>query len=165
MPDFPQSSDPDRRLRVAILSPDLRAHSCAFFLEPLLRHLDPVRFEIYLYHDHFREDAVSQRLQTLAVVWRNFVSQPARAVEATIRADQPDILIDLAGHTGMSSRLPLFAKHLAPVQINYLGYPNTTGLKAMHYRFTDAMVDRSAGRSRRLRDRGTGALRPDGVGV
>jgi protein O-GlcNAc transferase len=49
--------------------------------------------------------------------------------------------VDLAGHTGMTSRLPLFARHLAPVQINYLGYPNTTGVPAMHYRFTDEIVD------------------------
>ena len=141
VPDFRQAPEPDRRLRVAILSPDLRAHSCAFFLEPLLRHLDPAQFELYLYHDHFREDAVSARLKARAAVWRNFVGQAGPAVEKIIRADQPDILIDLAGHTGMTSRLPLFAKHLAPVQVNYLGYPNTTGLTAMHYRFTDAVVD------------------------
>lgn len=141
VPDFPQSAELDRRLRVAILSPDLRAHSCAFFLEPLLRHLDPAQFELTLYHDHFRTDAVSSRLKSLAAVWRNFVGQAGPAVEKIIRADQPDILIDLAGHTGMTSRLPLFARHLAPVQINYLGYPNTTGLTAMHYRFTDAVVD------------------------
>ncbi len=141
VPDFPQTSESGRRLRVAILSPDLRAHSCAYFLEPLLRHLDPAQFELYLYHDHFREDAVSTRLKALAAVWRNFVGQPSEAVEQAIRADQPDILIDLAGHTGMTSRLPLFAKHLAPVQVNYLGYPNTTGLTAMHYRFTDGVVD------------------------
>ncbi|HWA25507.1 MAG TPA: tetratricopeptide repeat protein, partial [Lacunisphaera sp.] len=141
VPAFSNSPEPGRRLRLAILSPDLRAHSCAYFLEPLLRHLDATQFEIYLYHDHFREDAVSTRLKSLAAVWRNFVGQPAEAVERTIRADQPDILIDLAGHTGMNCRLPLFAKHLAPVQINYLGYPNTTGLAAIHYRFTDGVVD------------------------
>lgn len=141
VPDFPNPVEAGRRLRVAVLSPDLRAHSCAYFLEPLLRHLDPVSFELYLYHDHFREDAVSTRLQALAAVWRNFVGQSAGTVEKIIRADQPDILIDLAGHTGMTCRLPLFAKHLAPVQINYLGYPNTTGLTAMHYRFTDSVVD------------------------
>ena len=141
VPDFPNPAVAGRRLRVAVFSPDLRAHSCAYFLEPLLRHLDPASFELYLYHDHFREDAVSMRLKAFAAVWRNFVGQPAEAVEKTIRADQPDLLIDLAGHTGMTCRLPLFAKHLAPVQINYLGYPNTTGLPAMHYRFTDSVVD------------------------
>jgi predicted O-linked N-acetylglucosamine transferase (SPINDLY family) len=62
-------------------------------------------------------------------------------VEQTIRHDAPDILIDLAGHTGITNRLPLFAKRLAPVQITYLGYPNTTGLAAMDYRFTDALAD------------------------
>jgi predicted O-linked N-acetylglucosamine transferase (SPINDLY family) len=141
VPEFPNDATPDRRLRVAILSPDLRAHSCAYFLEPLLRHMDPAQFELYLYHDHFREDAVSARLKSLAAAWRNFIGQPAAAVEAAIRADRPDVLIDLAGHTGIMSRLPLFAKHLAPVQVNYLGYPNTTGLPAIQYRLTDGVVD------------------------
>lgn len=141
VPDFPNLPEPGRRLRVAVLSPDLRAHSCAWFLEPLLRHLDPAQFELYLYHDHFREDAVSARFKGFAAVWRNFVGRSMGDVERAIRADAPDLLIDLAGHTGMTCRLPLFARHLAPVQINYLGYPNTTGLPAMHYRFTDAVVD------------------------
>ena len=141
VPAFPNPPAPDRRLRLAILSPDLRSHSCAWFLEPLLHHLDPAQFELYLYHDHFREDEVSARFKALATVWRNFVGRSPGDVERAIRADAPDIIVDLAGHTGMTCRLPLFAKHLAPVQVNYLGYPNTTGLTAMHYRFTDAIVD------------------------
>ena len=133
--------EPARRLRLAVLSPDLRAHSCAYFIEPLLRHLDRTQFELHLYHDHFREDAVTARLRALADGWRNFVGEPAPVVEKTIRADAPDLLIDLAGHTGMTNRLPLFARRLAPVQITYLGYPDTTGVPAMDYRFTDAVAD------------------------
>jgi protein O-GlcNAc transferase len=140
-PIFPNVVDPDRRLRVAILSPDLRVHSCSYFLEPILQHLDSERFEICLYHDHFREDSGSERLRKLAAVWRNFIGQPGDAVEKAIRADAPDVLFDLAGHTGLTNRLPLFARHLAPVQATYLGYPNTTGLPAIGYRFTDAIVD------------------------
>ena len=140
-PALPNPPDAARRLRVAILSPDLRAHSCAFFLEPLLQHLDRAQFELLLYHDHFREDAVSARLKSLASKWRNLVGQPSPAVEKIIRADAPDLLIDLAGHTGLSSRLPLYARRLAPVQITYLGYPDTTGLPAMDFRFTDAHAD------------------------
>ncbi|MEO7412036.1 MAG: tetratricopeptide repeat protein [Opitutaceae bacterium] len=134
-------ADPRKRIRVAILSPDLRAHSCAYFLEPLLRHLDPAQIELLLYHDHFRKDAISERFEKLAVVWREFAGKSDAVVEAAIRADAPDVLIDLAGHTGMTNRLPLFARRLAPVQITYLGYPNTTGLPAMDYRFTDETAD------------------------
>lgn len=141
MKPWPNQPDPTRKIRLAILSPDLRKHSCAYFLEPLLRHLDRERFELYLYHDHFREDEVSARLRSFARVWRNFVGQLPATVEQTIRGDNPDILIDLAGHTGMTNRLPLFARRLAPVQITYLGYPNTTGLSAMDYRLTDALAD------------------------
>lgn len=140
-PTLPNELLPERRLRVAILSPDLRTHSCAYFLEPLLRHLDREKFELYLYHDHFREDAMSAKLRSLAVVWRNFVGQQPLTVEQAIRGDAPDILMDLSGHTGMTNRLPLFARRLAPVQITYLGYPNTTGVPAMDYRFTDALAD------------------------
>jgi protein O-GlcNAc transferase len=141
MPVFTNSAEPGRRLRVAILSPDLRMHSCAFFLEPILKHLDRERFELLLYHDHFSEDAISGRFRALGNCWRNFFGQSDALVEQTIRSDRPDILIDLAGHSGSATRLPLYARQLAPVQISYLGYPDTTGLPAMDYRFTDPIAD------------------------
>ncbi len=133
--------DPERRLRVGIVSPDLRLHSCAYFLEPLLAHLDPEAFELYLYHDHFREDAVTARFRQRAVAWRRIVGQSNQAVEKLIRDDAPDILIDLSGHVAMTSRLPVFAHRVAPVQVTYLGYPNTTGVPAMDYRLTDNVAD------------------------
>ncbi len=140
-PVFSNTRDPGRPLRIAILSPDLRIHSCAFFLEPLLQHLDRQQFQLVLYLDQNREDSMSARLRALSNQWRSFVGQPDSAVEHAIRSDQPDILIDLAGHTGMATRLPLYAGRLAPVQITYLGYPDTTGLPAMDYRFTDPIAD------------------------
>lgn len=139
--EFANEPEPERKLRLAILSPDFRSHSCAYFIAPLLRHLDRAQFDLYLYHDHFLEDAMTARLRKMATVWRNFVSQPGPAVEKVIRDDAPDILIDLSGHVGMTSRLPLFARRLAPVQVTYLGYPDTTGVPAMDYRLTDALAD------------------------
>ena len=132
--------DPGRRLRVGFLSPDLRAHSVAYFLEPLLRHLDPLQFETFLYHDHPRLDAVSARFRAGAGGWRHVAPLPAAALESVIRADEPDIMVDLAGHTGLN-RLPLFARRLEPVQVTYLGYPDTTGIRGMDHRLVDAITD------------------------
>lgn len=137
---FPQPTDPAKKLSIAFLSPDLRSHPVAYFLEPLLQHLNRERFEITLYHNHSRVDDTSARLRAHAGRWCNFIGLASDVVEQKIRADAPEILIDLAGHTGCN-RLPLYARRLAPVQITYLGYPGTTGLAEMDYRFTDAIAD------------------------
>jgi len=131
---------PDKRLRVAFLSPDLRTHAVACFLEPLLGGLPPDGFELVLYHDHAIEDTTSARLRAQAALWRNFTGIPDVEVARQILADAPDILVDLAGHTGQN-RQGLLASRLAPVQITYLGYPDTTGLTTMDFRLTDVIAD------------------------
>jgi predicted O-linked N-acetylglucosamine transferase (SPINDLY family) len=105
-----------------------------------LQHLDPTEYEIFLYHNHAKVDAVSERLRTQAKSWKNLVGQTNETATKILRADQLDIAIDLAGHTGFN-RLASFAQRVAPVQVTYLGYPNTTGLKAMDFRFVDSVTD------------------------
>jgi predicted O-linked N-acetylglucosamine transferase (SPINDLY family) len=129
-------------LRVAVLSQDFRRHAVAAFFEPLVEHIDPTRIELFLYHDHAHVDEVSARLKARARLWRNFAGWPDGRVEAAVRGDAPDVLVDLSGHTGRN-RLPLFARRLAPVQVSYLGYPNTTGLAEMDFRLSDAWADPS----------------------
>ena len=137
---LPNLPDPHRRLRLGFLSADLRQHAVACFIEPILTWLDRGQFEVFLYHDHPQTDSVSARLGSLAQGWRHVAGLSDDRVEAIIRADAPDVLVDLAGHTGIN-RLPLFARRLAPVQVTYLGYPDTTGLDAMDFRFVDAITD------------------------
>ena len=139
---FFNPKEPDKKLRVGFISPDLRHHSVAFFLKPLLQNLDPSRVETLLYHCHHIEDSTSSALKKLASKWTNLNGVEDDAAADLIRKDALDILIDLAGHSAMN-RLPLLARGLAPVQISYLGYPNTTGVPAITHRLVDEITDPS----------------------
>lgn len=132
--------DPGRKLKIGYVSSDLRRHSVSCFLEPLLASHDPSSVEVTCYADVARPDEVTQRLQELVPQWRSIVGMSDDAVAELVRGDGIDILVDLNGHTA-GNRLPVFARRPAPVQVTWLGYPNTTGLKAMEYRVVDAVTD------------------------
>ena len=132
--------DAERRLRVGYVSSDLHEHSVAYFIETVLRHHDSSRVELFAYANHGGDDAMTARLRPLFAHWRPILHVPDGEAEQMIRADGIDVMIDLNGHTG-GNRLPLFARKPAPVQLTWLGYPNTTGLDAIDYRLTDAWAD------------------------
>jgi predicted O-linked N-acetylglucosamine transferase (SPINDLY family) len=133
-------TEPDRPLRVGYVSPDLRRHAVARFLEPILAHHDRAQFQVYLYGEIPGEDDVTRRLKTYAAgYWMTSLHPTAEVVER-IRTDRIDILVDLAGHT-RHNRLDVFPFRPAPVQCTYLGYSNTTGLDSVDYRITDCVVD------------------------
>lgn len=129
------------RIRIAYLSPDLRSHSVCYFFSPLLKHHDRANYEIYCLSDALHTDSVTDRLMALCDGWRDISRLDTESVAKVIREIQPDIVVDLAGHTGHTIRLPLFSERLAPVQVTWLGYPNTTGIGAVDYRLTDALAD------------------------
>jgi predicted O-linked N-acetylglucosamine transferase (SPINDLY family) len=132
--------DPERRLRVGYVSPDFRTHSVAWFLAPLLASHDRQAVEIFGYADVARPDATTRRLRSLCDHWLPTVGLSDAALIERIRADGIDVLVDMAGHAGVN-RLAVFARHPAPVQVDWLGYLNTTGLKAMDYRLVDDITD------------------------
>ena len=149
-----------RRLRIGYVSPDFRVHSVAYFIEPILRTHDLAQFEIYCYAEVNVPDAATKRIERIVPNWTNTYGMDDEEVAGRVRRDGIDILVDLAGHTE-GNRLGVFAMRPAPVQISYLGYPNTTGLSAMDYRLTDAIADpegRDDGYSERLYRLPTGFL-------
>lgn len=137
---YENTREADRPLRVGYVSPDFRRHPVAFFVEPILEHHDRQVFETFCYAQVASPDAFTERFKSLAGTWRNICGMTDEQLAEQIRADKIDILVDLAGHTA-KNRLLAFARKPAPVQISYLGYPNTTGIKAIDYRLTDAIAD------------------------
>jgi predicted O-linked N-acetylglucosamine transferase (SPINDLY family) len=131
---------PGRPLRIGYVSPDLRAHSVSFFIAPLLRAHDRDRAHVTCYASVARPDAVTARLRGLADAWRDVHGLSDEALAAAVRADEIDVLVDLAGHTS-GNRLRAFLHRPAPLQVTYLGYPDRTGLPTMDARLTDALAD------------------------
>ena len=130
----------DRPLKVGYLSPDLRMHSVAFFLQPLLSHHDRNSVQTYCYSNNDRADGMTAELRRLAGHWREIHQFDDARVTELVQADGIDILVDLAGHTA-GCRPGVFARKPAPLQVAYLGYPATSGMAAMDYRITDEMAD------------------------
>jgi len=136
----PHDPNPNRRLRVGYVSPDFRRHSVAFFVEALLAHHDPATADVFCYADVARPDDVTARLQALVPNWHFTHALTHAQLHQHIQNDRIDILVDLAGHT-TGNRLPVFAHRAAPIQVTAIGYPATTGLAAMDYRFCDDETD------------------------
>ncbi len=143
---FANSKDPDRPLRVAFLSCDLRTHSVAFFVEPILRGLDRATIVPVVYSTApqrpgtVAEDPTATRLRSLAHEWHDVRDLSTDDLLRRIRAEAIDVLVELNGHTH-GHRLPVLARRAAPVQATYLGYPGTTGVPTIDARLVDAITD------------------------
>lgn len=133
-------ADPVKRLKIGYVSPDFRRHAVAFSIEPVLARHDKSKVEVFCYYNHTIHDAFTDRIREHADHWLPCKALSDEQLAQRIRDDGIDILVDLAGHTA-GNRLLTFARKPAPVQLGYLGYPATTGLNAMDYRFTDALAE------------------------
>lgn len=129
-----------RKLRIGYVSPDFKSHPVAYFIQSFLKNHDAGEFDVYAYAHLIRADTVTLYLQSFIPNWRFISGVPIKGVLEMVRADEIDILVDLAGHTANNS-LPVFAAKPAAVQVSMVGYPNTTGLKTMDFRITDARLD------------------------
>ena len=137
---WPNDSDSQRRLRLGYMSGDLGVHPVGMFLKTLLPLHDSTKSEIYCYSNNEPRDPVHESVSANVDHVVSIFELDDDAVSERIRHDAIDVLIDLSGHTERN-RLGVFARHPAPVQATWLGYLNTTGLRAMDYRICDRFTD------------------------
>jgi predicted O-linked N-acetylglucosamine transferase (SPINDLY family) len=125
------------KLRIGLLSSDLRNHAVGRHLMPLLRNYDRGRIEIYGYTPwDYPNDPVQRDITGLIEGFRPLTNKRVREVAEFIRRDEVDVLFDFNGHT-LGSRMEAMAYRAAPIQIAWLGYPFTSGLKDVDYFLLD----------------------------
>jgi protein O-GlcNAc transferase len=129
-----------RRLRIGYVSPDFCNHSCSYFLVPVLAGHDRAAVELFAYSDVARPDGVTAAFRNLVPHWRDMSGRSDADFCQAVASDKIDVLVDCAGHT-TGNRLAAFALRPAPVQLTWLGFPDTTGLRCFDARLVDATSD------------------------
>ena len=126
------------KIKIAFLSSDLRVHSVSFFLKDLFLKIDKKIFEIIVLSnlDKNKEDSMSEALKSSTDQWHVIFSKPDIEVVNLVKSLNVDILIDLNGLTE-GHRVNVMVNRCAPIQICWLGYNNSTGLKNMDYLIAD----------------------------
>lgn len=130
----------DKKLRIGYVSPNFNQHSAAYFFEPVLETHNRDQFEIYGYNNSTESDKVTKRMRPQFKTFCDIYNLSDEQVAELIRHHEIDILVDLAGHTA-GGRLSVFALKPTPIQLTWLGYPDTTGLPQIDYRITDELAD------------------------
>ena len=132
--------DPDRPLRVGYLSSDFRDHPVASFILPVLQNHDSENVSYYLYYNHQNEDDITALARQGCEKYLQTKSLSDQELSAQIMRDKIDILVDLNGLSD-GNRMSLLARRSAPIQVSWIGYPNTTGLETVDYRIVDEITD------------------------
>ncbi|XP_050227052.1 probable UDP-N-acetylglucosamine--peptide N-acetylglucosaminyltransferase SPINDLY [Mercurialis annua] len=136
--------DPDRPLSIGYVSPDFFTHSVSYFIEAPLVYHDYANYKVVVYSAVVKADAKTIRFRDKVLkkggIWRDIYGVDEKKVASMIREDNIDILVELTGHTA-NNKLGMMACRPAPVQVTWIGYPNTTGLPTIDYRITDSLAD------------------------
>ncbi|KAL2992822.1 hypothetical protein AAZX31_10G070200 [Glycine max] len=138
------SKDPERPLVIGYVSPDYFTHSVSYFIEAPLVYHDYTNYKVIVYSAVVKADAKTIRFREKVLkkggIWKDIYGTDEKKVADMVRQDQVDILIELTGHTA-NNKLGMLACRPAPVQVTWIGYPNTTGLPTIDYRITDSRAD------------------------
>jgi len=131
----------NKKIKVAFLSSDLKKHSVSFFLKDLFFNIDKKIIEIIALSnlDKSKEDKTSETLKNFINQWHTISDKSDIEVINLINFLDIDILIDLNGLT-KGNRVHVMKNRCAPIQICWLGYNNSTGLKNVDYLIADHNV-------------------------
>ena len=140
-----------RPLRVGFLAPDFLDSAAARFYDVFF-DLPRAAFTLFAYSLAAGEDALTASVRARTAAYRVLAGEGIAAAADIVRADRLDVLVDLGGHTAGGGTLPLLARRLAPVQLEAVGWFDTTGVPGVDALLTDGVMD-GAGAARLFTER------------
>lgn len=130
----------ERSIKVGFVSADFNNHAVALQILEVLRYLsNNSNFDLYIYYNSEVVDYVTEKFKKFIKNWKRVFNINDNNLLKIIRSDKIDILIDLSGYS-KGNRSEVFFNRAAPIQISWLGYLCSTGLKEIDYIFGDNNV-------------------------
>ncbi len=129
----------NEKINIGFVSCDfLKNHSTTFFLKDTIRYLDKSKFKIFLFSIAKKNsnDKSQNELRNLSDEWYDINDLDNQQIVELIQQKKINILFDLIGYTS-SERLEIFYSRVAPIQISWLAYLNTTGFDTIDYLLVD----------------------------
>ena len=129
-----------KRIRIGYFSADFREHPVAYLIAKVLEQHNRSEFEVFGYslyddkHCDFRQRLVKAFDYFTKIQGMSNIDKVIR-----VRQDNLDIAVDLTGYTEHNCS-EIFGYRVAPIQINYLGYPGTTGSINFDYIIADKFL-------------------------
>jgi len=127
------------KIRIAYFGSDFRNHPVGQLLINVIENHDKSKFKIYGYSFSNINDSLTSRFINSFEKFEDVSSLSDNEILDSVKKNSIHIAIDLNGHTKFN-RMNLFAKRLAPIQINFLGYPGTSGANFIDYIFADKIL-------------------------
>ncbi len=140
---YPALKNLGGRLKIAYLSADFNFHPVGCFINHVITNHLHEQFEIYCYAHLIKQDEVTERIRNHVDHFIDVTALSDADLAVRMHADGIHIAVDLNGLT-TNTRVAALAHQPAPVQITYLGYPNTTGISSIDYRITDPFADQDS---------------------
>ena len=127
-----------KKIKLAFLSPDFKTHSVSFFLKDFLSKINKNDFEILAFSnlEINYHDEMTNELKESFDEWFDIKKMSDSELVNLARSQNIDIFIDLAGFT-FGNRIQALRTRCSPIQISWLGYCNTLGIKNMDYIIVD----------------------------
>jgi predicted O-linked N-acetylglucosamine transferase (SPINDLY family) len=133
--------DPTGPINIGYLSSDFRNHAVTKFIYGIIENHDRSRFKVHCYYNSNVIERTTNLYKNIpGITFRHIFDLSDIHACDLIKSDNIHVLIDLNGHTE-GSRMALLQLKPAPIQIEYLGYPGTTGLYQMTHRLTDTYTE------------------------
>tara|TARA_B100000686_G_C16787498_1_gene976229 strand:+ start:617 stop:2497 length:1881 start_codon:yes stop_codon:yes gene_type:complete len=136
---IPKAKKIYKKITIGFVSGDYGNHPVSHYLLNMLDHISNKKFELIAYSNSNRMDEITIKLKKKFKVWRKINQLSDTEVINFLKKDSVDILFDLSGHTA-GNRLSIFVNKVVPIQVTWLGYNASTGLKEIDYIIVDPYV-------------------------